>query len=229
MAALGWRPAPSDRPWRRLFRTQLIDFLALGIGDPAVLGEAARLGRRLLGVDRDHVRHADAAPDLTATVMAAAARTGGAEVFDALVAQLVGSADAQLRSHALAALGATREPALVGRALDLALDPRLRQNERLVIFKALAGALETRALAWAWLEAHFDALMPLLPDRFGGQLPAAIKICDPAWAERVRAFFTPRVERLTGGPRNLAQALETAAQCAARVAAQQDSVTRYLR
>jgi cytosol alanyl aminopeptidase len=229
LAALGWRPAPSDRPWRRLFRTQLIDFLALGIGDPAVLGEAARLGRRLLGVDRDQVRHADAAPDLAGTAMAAAARTGGVEVFDALVALLVGSADAQLRSRALVALGATRDPALIRRALDLALDPRLRQNERLVTFRVLAGAVETRDLAWAWLEASFDALVPMLPDRYGGQLPSAIKICDPAWAERVRAFFTPRIASLTGGPRNLAQALETATQCAARVAAQHDSVARYVR
>ena len=229
LAELGWRPATSDRPWRRLFRARLIDFLALGLGDPAVLSEAARQGRLLLGLDRAPARHADAAPDLAGTVLAAAARTGGAEVFDALVAQLVGSADAQLRARALSALGATRVPALIGRALDLGLDPRLRQNERLMIWKALAGAVETRELAWAWLEASFDQLVPMLPDRFGGQLPSMIKICDPAWAERVRAFFTPRVERLTGGPRNLAQALETAAQCGARVAAQHDSVARYLR
>jgi len=171
----------------------------------------------------------DAAPDLAGAAMAAAVRRGGAEVFDAVVAQVVGSADAQLRTRALIALGATRDPALVGRALDVALDPRLRQNERLVTFKVLAGSLETRDAAWAWLEAHFDALVALLPDRFGGQLPSMIKSCDAAWAEKVRAFFAPRVERLTGGPRNLAQALEAATQCAARVAAQRDSVGRYLR
>ena len=45
----------------------------------------------------------------------------------------------------------------------------------------------------------------------------------------MRDFFTPRIEKLTGGPRNLAQALEAAQQCAARVAAQKDSVARYLR
>jgi alanyl aminopeptidase len=237
LAGLGWRPAASDKPWRRLFRTSLIAFLALDIADPVVLGEAARRGRRLLGVDgrgrpgeSGNGRDADAvAPDLAGTAMAAAARTGGVDVFEALVAELVGAADAQVRSRALLALAATRDPALIRRALDLALDPRLRQNERVVVFKALAGSLETRDAAWTWLEANIDALLPLLPDRFGGQLPSAIRMCDATWAERVRALFAPRVESLTGGPRNLAQALEGAAQCAAQVAAQRDSVMRYLR
>ncbi len=228
LASLGWRPAATDPPWRRLFRTQLIDFLALRMEDRAVLGEAARLGRRLLGVDGDRVADA-VAPDLAGTVMAAAARTGGAEVFEALLAALVAATDAQLRTRVLMALGEVREPALVGRALDLALDPRLRQSERLVVFRGLAGALATRDAAWAWLEAHVDAVLPMLPDRFGGQLPGTIRMCDAVWAERVRAFFAPRVESLTGGPRNLAQALESAAQCAARVTAQRASVARYLR
>ena len=54
-------------------------------------------------------------------------------------------------------------------------------------------------------------------------------MCDAQRIEEVRAFFTPRVDRLTGGPRNLAQALESAEQCAARVAAQRDSVRAYVR
>ena len=55
-----------------------------------------------------------------------------------------------------------------------------------------------------------------------------IRMCDARRIDEVRAFFAPRIEQLTGGPRNLAQALEDAAQCAARVAAQRDSVLAYL-
>jgi hypothetical protein len=92
----------------------------------------------------------------------------------------------------------------------------------------LLGAVDTRDVAWAWLTAHFDALVPLLPDRFAGQIPMAIRLCDPQRIEQVRAFFAPRIDQLTGGPRNLAQALETASQCAARIAAQKASVLTYL-
>jgi alanyl aminopeptidase len=245
VAQLGWTPSAGERPWRRRFRAQLLGFLALHVEDPPVLAEAARLGRRMLGVERrsagaahDRALDLDAvSPDLADVALAAAARTGGAEVFDALVDELVRSSDAQLRQRILRALAQTRQPPLIARALDLALDPRLRQNERLIALgqgggqdsrEGLLGAPDTRDAAWTWLTAHFDALMPKLPDRFGGQLPRAIRMCDRRQIDEVRAFLAPRVEQLTGGPRNLAQALETAEQCVARVAAQRASVIAYL-
>jgi len=229
VASLGWQPSAAEPPWRRLFRSQLLGFLALQIEDPAVLGEAARRGRRLLGVDRDHVRHPDAvAPDLAEFALAAAARTGGAEVFDALIAELAHATDAQLRQRVLTGLASTRDPALVGRALDLALAPELRQNERLFALARMLGSLATRDVAWAWLEAHFDALAALLPDRFGGRIPSMFNICDDQRAGKLRAFFTPRADKLAGGPRNLAQALEAAAQCVALADAQRDNVQHYV-
>jgi len=127
----------------------------------------------------------------------------------------------------LAALGEVRQPALVARALDFSLDPELRKNERLEVLKVLLGSLATRDVAWTWLTAHYDALVPLLPDRFGGRIPSMMRVCDARRAEALRAFFAPRVEQLTGAPRNLAQALEIAQQCEARVAAQRDSVQAY--
>jgi alanyl aminopeptidase len=200
-----------------------------------VLAEAARLGRRMLGLPRrpgaaeGRALQLDAvSPDLADLALAAAARTGGAEVFDALTDELARADDAQLRNRILVALARTRQGPLIARALDLALDPRLRQNERVLALGDLLAAPDTRDAAWAWLTAHFDALMPLLPDRYGGQLPRAIRMCNRRQIDEVRAFLAPRVEPLTGGPRNLAQALEAAEQCVARVAAQRASVTAYL-
>jgi alanyl aminopeptidase len=229
IAALGWKPSAAEKPWRRLFRADLLRFLALDIEHPAVLAEAARLGRRLLGLDRDHVRHPDAvAPDLAGIALAAAMRKGGADVFDALVAELGRAEDAQIRQRALAAIASTRDPALVARALDLALDPQLRKNERLVTLEPLLRSLDTRDLAWSWLETHFDRLAPLLPDRFGGRIPRSLTLCDSQRIQTVRAFFAPRIDKLTGGPRNLAQAVERAEQCIQLVAAQRDSIQRYV-
>ena len=121
------------------------------------------------------------------------------------------------------------DPALISRALDLALAPPLRANERLVALKPLLGALATRDAAWIWLTAHFEALAALLPDRYAGQIPAMISMCDPRRIDEVRSFFAPRIDKLTGGPRNLALSLEGAQQCLARTAAQRESVQHYLK
>jgi len=228
--ALGWRSAAAERPWRRLFRAKLLGFLALSVESPQALDEAARLGRRYLGLDGDGALHPDAVDaDLAGIAISAAARRGGARVFDALVAHLAASDDAPTRARILSALANVRAKELVGRALDLALDPRLRQSERLSTISPLLGSVATRDAAWAWLAAHFDALAPLLPDRYAGHLPGAARICDRAHAEEIRAFFAPRVEKLTGGPRNLAQAVERATYCAAEVDAQRESARAFVR
>jgi len=236
IAQLGWTPAADEPAWRRQLRSELLAFFALELGDPAVLAEAVRRGERLLGIGptrraAPHPRIPDPAavvPDLAELALSAAAGTGGGDVFDALLDEATRAADAQVRQRALIALGRVRAPALVARALDLALDPRLRSNERTVALSGLLAAPDTRDRAWAWLTAHFDALAPLLPDRYAGAVPRTIWMCDPERIAEVRAFFGSRIERLAGGPRNLAQALEHAAQCAARVAAQRTSVLAYL-
>jgi alanyl aminopeptidase len=228
VAQLGWQPTPTEPAWRRVYRIALFSFLADELDDPAVLSEAARRGRSWLGLGPDHRRHTDAvAPDLADLAVAAAAQTGGADVLDALVAELAHTEDAQIRQRLLGAIASVRQPALINRALDVALDPKLRKNEHLIPLRLL-GAIETRDAAWDWLVRHFDALTPLLPDRFAGRLPALFDACDAVRTEKLRAFFAPRVDQFTGGPRTLAQSLEIAEQCAAQAAAQRDSVLRYV-
>ncbi|HET7505075.1 MAG TPA: M1 family aminopeptidase [Kofleriaceae bacterium] len=227
--SLGWKASPGELPRQRLFRATLLESLALQLEVPAVLDEAARRGRQVLGLDPGRARPSEAVdPDLAALVRAAAVRRGGAAAFDALVAELSSSEDALVRQRALEALASTRDPVLVGRALDLALDPQLRQTERVVALGILLAAIETRDQAWTWLKAHFDELAPMLPDRFAGRIPGQIDLCDAARTADVSAFFASRVDKLTGGPRILAQAIESAELCAAQVAAQQGSVRAYV-
>jgi alanyl aminopeptidase len=228
--SLGWRSAPKESTWRSLERGELLGFLARRTEDPAVLKEAARLGRAYLGLGGDGMLHPSLVDaDLAPLAIAAAVRLGGAPAFEAVVAALTKSNDAPKRRSFLLALASTHEPSLVGRALDLSLDPALRKNERLATLGALLQAPATRGQAWGWVVAHFDQLVPMLPDRYAGALPTAVRFCDAAKAEEVRAFFAPRVPSLTGGTRNLAQAVEAITSCAKLAGAQRDSARAFVK
>jgi len=228
--AVGWKPAANEPASRRRLRTDVLYALALQLDDKATLDEAARLGRRYLGIGGDGKPHPDAVdPDLVGLALAAAARQGDAKVFDAILAQAVATPDAQLRGRLLVALGSVRERSLLDRALGVALDARVPASERLYTLFVPLSTLETRDQAWAWLAQHFDELAKALPDRHAGRIPGLYKVCDGKRADAVRDFFGSRAEAYTGMPRELAHALETSAQCAARADAQRTSVDGYAR
>jgi alanyl aminopeptidase len=187
------------------------------MGDREVLAQGAKLGRAYLGIGADGALHPELVdPDVTDLATAAAVREAGsdARVFDAVSAALARSDDSQKRGGLLVALASTRDPALVQRALDLALAPGLRKNERLTTILGLFDDETTREASWTWLQAHFDALVPMLPDRYAGYVPPRLGFCDATRADEVQAFFAPRVPSLTGGTRNLAQGVEAMHSCA---------------
>ena len=230
--SLGFRATPGESTWRALARTAVLTFMAKDVGDPAVLAEGARLGRAYLGLGGDGRIHPEAVdPDLAGLAMASAVReaSGDARVYEAVKGALERSNDAAQRKSFLVALASTRDARLVANALDLALDPGLRKNERLVTLTTLLADTATRDLAWGWLVTHFDALAPALPDRYPGFVPRALRFCDEARAREVEAFFAPRMPKYTGGTRNLAQAVEAIGSCAKLASVQRDSAEAFVR
>jgi alanyl aminopeptidase len=232
-AALGWRKAPGESSWQAQERTTLLAFLALRLDDPEVLAEGARQGRAYLGLGDggaagDGALHLEAVDaDLAGLAAACAVRAGDARVWEAAERALFASEDAAKRRELLIALASARDIPRARRALDLALDQRLRQNERLVPAQQLLDARATRDLAWTWVRANFDALAGMLPDRYPGYVPLAVRFCDAKRADEVDAFFTPRVPSLTGGTRNLAQAVERMKSCARLADRQRASAVEF--
>jgi alanyl aminopeptidase len=232
-ASLGWRGVSGETTWRALERTALLHFLAMRMDDAPILAEGARLGRAYLGLGggaaaADGALHAEAVdPDLAGLAVACAVRGGDARVWETVEHDLFASDDPAKRREFLLALASTTDPALVRRALDLALDARLRKNERLVTVQALLDGRGTRDGAWSWLRANFDKLAAMLPDRYPGYVPLAVHFCDAKRVDEVDAFFAPRVPSLTGGTRNLAQAVERMKSCAALADQQRASAAGF--
>jgi alanyl aminopeptidase len=226
---LGWVPERDEDGEARLLRGSVIGFLADVAVDTDARHEAAARGRRYAGIGAGGILDPDAVdPELVATALRVAVQDGGAPVFDALLAHLDTSDDAVLRRNVLEALGSTRDPALAARARNLALDESVRINETRLPLDAQMLEPRMRVAAWDWIEANFDALVGRVgPDRAGRLVELAAYFCDAASARRVKAFLSPQIDELGGGPRSLSKTLERIRLCAALVEAQGASTRAF--
>jgi cytosol alanyl aminopeptidase len=227
-AALGWTPSKNESSERTILRQSVLSFLTFTARDPAIRKEAIARGRAFIGFGKDSALHLDAIDsNLAGIALSAAAEDGDAAFFDALLAHLDKSDDTVMRSRLLGALASVHDPKLAERALALTLDKRLRTNEVLQPLGTQLSMLETRDAAWQWLRTNFDAIVARISPNRAGALPYYVRYCDEAHAAEMEAFFTPKIAKLDGGPRNLANALESMRLCVARRKAQEDSLRSF--
>ncbi len=211
---LGWRARPGDSSDTKLLRDAVLRFMVMDVRDREARIRAARLGRTYTGY-RTQAKRDIVDPQLAGLALATAVQEGGEGLFEHLVDLLGSSMDATARSRILSALGHAEDPALSTRALDLTLDPQLRVNEISKLLGTQFRNPRTRERAWGWLTKHFDELAARFGrSQLGGTPWYTASFCTEEAAAKVQRFFEPRVAALTGGPRNLAGAVETISLCA---------------
>ncbi len=224
--ALGWRQRKGDSSDTKLLREAVIRFMVMDVRDPGARARAARLGKAQVGYPTKANRRA-VDPQLAGMVLAAAVQEGGEGLFDHLVRRVESSIDATERGRILAALGNAEDPELAMRALALTLSPVVRVNEIGHILAPQLRNPRTRDRAWAWFTASFDELAARYGKHQVGGIPwYAASFCTETAAQEVQRFFEPRVAELTGGPRNLAGAVEAISLCAVKAEAQRPSIER---
>lgn len=228
---LGWDPEEEEPGETRLFRGSVVRFLATVVEDPHVRLHAGRRGRAYMGFGRDRTLQPDAVTsDLVPTVLRVAVQDSRTAFFAHMRKTTFEVSDSLLRARLLNALSYARRPALAAEVRSLALDPRLRVNEVTVPLRAQLEMPETREAAWKWVQQNFDPWVERVAAKRRGDLPRlASSFCSEEDAERVKAFFEPRVEGLRGGPRTLAGALEAIELCAAQAEAHREDAARYFR
>jgi alanyl aminopeptidase len=200
--------------------------MLMDVRDEEARGRAARLGRAYAGY-RTKENRAIVDPQLAGLVLATAVQESGNGFFEHLLDLLDSSNDATTRNRILSALGHAESQALAARALDLSLDPRLRVNEIGHLMRTQFHNPRTRDRAWTWLTEHFDELTARFGASRGGGMPwYTASFCSEEAAAEVQRFFEPRVAELTGGPRNLAGAVEAISSCAERARTHRPSVER---
>ncbi len=221
--ALGFTAKPGETDETGLLRHLLVPFVAREGDEPQLRAEAKRLALAWLG-DRKAIP-----AELAGDVLAVAARFGDAELFDKYMAAARAAKERRDRIRLLGALGDFRDPALVRRALDLYLGNEFDPREADTPFYAAAHAINSPDLVWTFFKEHYDAILAKMPREIVGTAPSVGGgFCDPAHRKDLADFFQDRVGKLPGGPRTLAQTLETMDLCIALRNAQEESVREFL-
>jgi len=219
--ALGFAPRRGESDDAELLRRSLLAFAAPE--DPALAAEGRRLARKWLA-DR---RAVDAG--LADTVLLIAARTGDAELFDAMHAEAHRTSNRLDRRNLMIALYAFGDPALARRGLGLLLDPKIDIRDAMTALGISASRMPPSRVPHAFIAEHFDALAARVDaDAPGGWPGYAAELCSESDRDAVAAFWQSRVASYAGGERNLAQTLEAIASCARLRARERASVEAFL-
>jgi alanyl aminopeptidase len=216
LKTLGWQRRAGETAATTNLRVRLAEFLALTARDAEVRKALNQQGRGVLGLDgsgKVDLAHAD--PDLLKTLLMVTVQESGKPAFEAVLGELGHNHETAQRYELLAALGATRDPALGERARDYALTLAVQIGEMARLYGANVEEPENRVAFWIWFQSHYEPLKERMPPLARGHLPAVPVDgrCSTAQADELRNFFEPRIKDLIGGERILAQSLEGIAQC----------------
>jgi len=150
-AELGWDPGPGEDDGRRLRRSAVLRALALVARDPAAVAGAMERYQR-------HVKKwpQPVDPNLLDIVVAAAARAADAQRFEELQELARNELDPAAKRRFLHALAMVENPALVQRAVDLALDPFVPMQDFASYLGTLLANRATREAAWRLIKTKWD-------------------------------------------------------------------------
>jgi alanyl aminopeptidase len=221
--ALGFTPKPGEDDDTKLLRRALLGFVALEGQEPDLQAEARRLSLKWLD-DPSAV-----SADMVGDVLEVAGRYGDRALFDRFRAAAKSNPRRRDRARLYSALGSFQDPALLKEAFALTLDPALDYRETDATFFASIGTSAGRAALWEFVQPNFDAIVARMPRETTGQIAyVASGFCDAAKEKEAKSFLSGRVEKLPGGPRNLAQTMESIQLCIASRTAQEPGVGEFL-
>src|SRR5690348_15676432 len=216
LESLGYQRRDGESADDVLMRSELASTLGLDFKVPQVRAELLKQGEAALQEKNGKLDLDSANPDLIGTVLAVAVEELGKPAVDALIAAIPHTTDPVKRNAMLRALGHA-QGAQADVARNFALTPAVKVGE---MFMVLRGGHDTRAARdglWNWFTAHYQKIADRTGVFSGAYLPAVAASggCSQTEADRVEAFFKPKLSQIPGLERGLAQTHESIVLCSA--------------
>jgi aminopeptidase N len=219
---LGWTVAPSEDTNRKDLRAYVTYTLGYTGRDPDVLAKAREFAVEEMGAP------GTVDPSLVDTVFTLAASSGGARLYDQMLAHLKeNQAPAQYYRY-FYTLARFTEPALVQRTLDYALSPAVRSQDSLNLIAAVMDTPAGEKLGWSFVRSHWQQIQKIMGGyNTGGLVSTTGNFCDAGIREDVKQFF--REHPVPAAERSLRQAQERVNYCIDLKQQQSPALASWLR
>ncbi|NIO09204.1 MAG: M1 family peptidase, partial [Deltaproteobacteria bacterium] len=227
---LGFSPKEGEGDELRLYRRDLLRFLAQVGRHPEVRKELSRLGRAYVGYQSDGLIHPEAVDtNLISLALTIAVQDGDVDFFETLVSQMnERGIERRVRRRMRRAIAQATDPELAERARNLTLTDRIGSYQKYRLLRNQLRLVENHESGMKWLDKNLDTLLAEIPSDHGGSLVwVTASFCSAEAAASVNRMFRKRIDDLPGGPRNLQGALERINQCAALRRAQRPSAQAF--
>jgi alanyl aminopeptidase len=223
---LGWVPKDGETEDDRLLRPALVSFVARDGQDPELIASATQLANKWLDTRQT------LPADTFHAIFNVAGRNGDVALYEKILKVARAEKDEFFLKSLVGGLGSFRQVELVARNQKLlmegAFDMRLSFD---LLFGPIASP-ELARLPLEFVKANYDAVVAKLPSAAGSDYAAYLPqtasfACSSDEAKQVQDFFGPRMAKVNGGPRNLAQLLESIRLCESRKKVQQPDLIQY--
>ncbi len=203
---LGFKAKPGESEEEKQLRSRILE-VAGGTGqDPEVLAWARKWTNEALS--------SDAALDNTiaGTALSLAARDGDAALYDRLLTRQKQAKTPEEFYVYMGALLSFRDPKLIELNLNRSLSPEVRSQDAIGVISDLMELPTGGALAWNFIQAHWEELAKIGGGFAGaGLVDATSTFCSAEQGEQVREFFG--VHKVPSAERGLQQSLERIQNC----------------
>lgn len=223
MEQLGYQRKQGEADGDSLLRTALAHDLALDFKVPEVRAALLKQGDAAMTKKSDgHLNLGAADPDLLGEALSVSVQEHGKPVVDALIAEIPQTTDPALRNAMLQGLSAAETPELADEARNFALTKQVKVGEMAAILRGSRDTSAQRDALWHWFTGHYDQVLARTGSFASGVLPRLVGggSCSKVEADRLQAYFEPRLKDITGADRGLAQTREQTLLCTALKAKQ---------
>ena len=218
---LGFTPKASENDDQKNLRAAVLHTLGITGADPEVLAEARKQARQAL---QDP---ASVSPELVPVFFGLAARTGGTEFYDGIMAKAKSAEIPENYYLYLATLSQFSDPKLLRRTLDYAISGQVRSQDVKGVIGRVMQNPDGRDVAWEFVRSHWpDISRAGGPFRSGDIIGSAGSFCDAEQENQVREFFSTHPTQTSD--RLLKQTLERIDYCVDLKSREEDALSAWL-